>query len=519
MLLLAVVVAAASGFIALSYEILWYRMFSVASGGTPTAFGLVLGYYLYGLAAGGWLARVLCRRSADRPGPRFLVYAAVVTAAANALGFLVVPGLSRACGWGMCLAALPLVALATVLLGATLPLICHYAIAPDTRAGQRLSLIYFANILGSAAGTLFTGYVLMDRLASSQIAVLLVGLGAVLAAGVLAAARPRPAVLGAGVAAMAVSAAALAAATPRLFDRIYERLLYKQLLRPELRFAHTLENRAGVINITRQGQVFGGGVHDGFARIDLETDPNLLIRPLALTGMGRESRNVLVIGLSMGAWTQLIAHYPSVEAITVVEINPGYLDLMPYYPDVAPLLRNPKVTMIVDDGRRWLARNPDRRFDLIVANISFHWREHASNLLSREFLELVRRHLAPGGVYFYNTTESDDAAKTGLTVFPYGMRVMNFIAVSDEPLDFDPERFARSLRGLTIEGRPALPGGEAPREKRIAELLEGLNGGLGTAPQIERRDDALRRLVRARVVTDDNMAVEWHAISMGAWEP
>jgi predicted membrane-bound spermidine synthase len=438
---------------------------------------------------------------------------------ANLVGFLVVPALARTCGWGSCLAALPLVALATVLFGAILPLISHYAIPPDSRAGQHLSLVYFANIAGSAAGTLGTGYLLMDRLGSRAIAALLVGLGAALAAAILVAVRPRRPVLVRSVAALGAVTAGLAFATPRLLDQLYERLLYKQLFRPEHRFAQTLENRAGVINITRKGQVFGGGVHDGYVTIDLTTDPNLLIRPLALTGMGRRPRHVLVIGLSMGAWTQLIAHYPSVEAVTVVEINPGYLQLIGLYPHVATLLRNPKVTIIVDDGRRWLARNPDRRFDMVVANISFHWREHASNLLSREFLELVRRHLTRGGIYFYNTTESDDALKTGLAVFPHGMRVMNFLAVSESPIRFDPEEFAGTVRRLTIDGRSALAGDGAQREQAIAELLNRLSGGPGGNPQLEPGETMLRRLAGARVVTDDNMAVEWRAISMGAWEP
>ena len=48
----AIIVAAAAGFIALSYEILWYRVISYASWGLPGAFGLLLAAYLFGLAIG-----------------------------------------------------------------------------------------------------------------------------------------------------------------------------------------------------------------------------------------------------------------------------------------------------------------------------------------------------------------------------------------------------------------------------------------------------------------------------------
>ena len=45
---LTLLIAAASGFISLSYEILWYRVISYASWGLPGAFGLLLAAYLFG---------------------------------------------------------------------------------------------------------------------------------------------------------------------------------------------------------------------------------------------------------------------------------------------------------------------------------------------------------------------------------------------------------------------------------------------------------------------------------------
>ncbi len=53
---------------------------------------------------------------------------------------------------------------------------------------------------------------------------------------------------------------------------------------------------------------------------------------------------------------------------------------------------------MIDDGRRWLLGNPDRRFDAIVQNTTWHWRSHATNLLSAEYFELVATRLEPGGI-------------------------------------------------------------------------------------------------------------------------
>ena len=42
----------------------------------------------------------------------------------------------------------------------------------------------------------------------------------------------------------------------------------------------------------------------------------------------------------------------------------------------------------VDDGRRWLLAHPSVRYDAIVANTTFNWRDHSTGLLSVEFLTL-----------------------------------------------------------------------------------------------------------------------------------
>jgi spermidine synthase len=55
-------------------------------------------------------------------------------------------------------------------------------------------------------------------------------------------------------------------------------------------------------------------------------------------------------------------------------------------------------------------------------NTTLHWRNHASNLLSVEFLRLARQHLSLGGVLFYNIAGSEDAMATALAVHPYALR-------------------------------------------------------------------------------------------------
>ena len=107
-------------------------------------------------------------------------------------------------------------------------------------------------------------------------------------------------------------------------------------------------------------------------------------------------RHVLMIGLSSGSWAQVIANLPGVESLDIVEINPGYEQIIAKHPTVASLLSNPKVHIFTDDGRRWLLRHPEARFDFIVQNTTWNWRAHITDLESVDYLEIVRRHLSAG---------------------------------------------------------------------------------------------------------------------------
>jgi hypothetical protein len=58
---LAILVAGCSGFVALSYEIVWYRLLAVMTRGIASTFGLLLAAYLLGLAIGSRAVAVYCR--------------------------------------------------------------------------------------------------------------------------------------------------------------------------------------------------------------------------------------------------------------------------------------------------------------------------------------------------------------------------------------------------------------------------------------------------------------------------
>jgi spermidine synthase len=401
------------------------------------------------------------------------------------------------------------------LLGSAFPLLAHAAIDPAMDSGRSTSFIYVSNIVGSTLGSFLVGFVILDHWSTRATSVLLLLMGLSVAAvlAVLAAGKAPKALFAVG----SVACIVLALSSGSLFSGLYERLLYKTKYDGSQKFTDVVENRSGVIAVAQEisdagypaSTVFGGGAYDGRFNTGLIHDSNGLFRAFAVSGLHPKPKSVLVIGLASGSWTQVVVNDPEVEEMTIVEINPGYLPLIRQHAEVESQLRNPRVHIVIDDGRRWLVGHPQSRFDFILMNTSFNWRANMSNLLSKEFLQLMRAHLNPGGVAYYNTTWSDDVLATGASVFPYALRISSFLAVSDSPLKLDKDRWRAALTAYRIDGEPVFDLADPSQQTRLDEVLHLTDELDDPGGGLESRASMQRRLTHALLITDDNMGTEW----------
>jgi spermidine synthase len=146
-------------------------------------------------------------------------------------------------------------------------------------------------------------------------------------------------------------------------------------------------------------------------------------------------KSVLVIGCGAGVTAGAVSVDPTVEKVTIAEIEPLVISTVSTYfsrynHDV---IRNPKVTVHVDDARHFLTTTREK-FDAITSDPLDPWVKGAAMLYTKEFFELARRHLNPGGavtifVQLYQSNEEAVKSEIGtfFDAFPNGVVFANTV--------------------------------------------------------------------------------------------
>lgn len=447
----AVVLSFFIGFIVLSQEIVWFRLLSLVSQGSPKVFGLILGAMLFGIGLGSYQMK----RRVDS-GLSVEAWLVKSLLAASLLSALLIPivGLASAMSSAhfALLVATGLTGTIAWCTGGVLPGLGALAEGRHSERNARLmAAIYASNIAGAALGPLFMGYWLFNHLTFEACATLTAMALALLSLG-FAPSIPR-------ILAPAAIAFCVAALSLPLTLQYALAMIQFEAFHPSV-FAHRADSRAGVITVVshpRGDTVYGGGAYDGGVNIDPSDSSNGIDRAYMMAALHPNPAKVLEIGLSTGAWAAVLSKHEAVQSLTSIEINPAYLDIIRHYDELAEILDDPRIEIVIDDGRRWLRRNSKERFDFILMNTTFHWRSNVTNLLSKEFMKMAKDQLLPGGVIYFNTTGSDHAAYTAAQVFRHVVRYKNFVAASDSPFRMSPAERERNLKRFRgAEGEPYL---------------------------------------------------------------
>ncbi|MFQ5671436.1 MAG: fused MFS/spermidine synthase, partial [Acidobacteriota bacterium] len=526
------------GFTALVYEIGWTRVLAMVLGSSIYAFATMLVAFLAGIALGS----LLFRRRADRLARPLAAYALGVAllggvAFAAGLVFGNLPDLFLALmawtGPGRVFQVLVQLGVAgvvmlapTLVLGALFPLVARAAGAGRTDGGRVVGDVYFANTMGSAAGAFAAGFVLIP-LAGLRVALAgAVGLNLATAAILLARQRQWTGSgkrLAAGL--LGVSAVAMVLFPPAWNERSLTRGLYYHPSKM-MTFSLPLHRYEGMpdpeeeeILFYRDGLNTTVSVHRDLAGLDLllngKADASLGdMSTQVLSGQipmlfGGPVERALVIGYASGVTTGAVAlHEP--ERVDVVDIEPAVFQASHFFDDFNHHpLDDPRVHVVIDDGRTYLAAT-GARYDVIVSEPSNPWIAGCSNLFTREFFQIARQALRPGGrllqwipIYDMDRTVLQAILRGLQAEFPY---VYGFLESVDE-VDLLILATDRELSLADLPDWPGLP--EAVRDdlRRIGIFS---SAQLWSLMRLTAEDIGKMTRGAGPVNSDDNMYVELH---------
>jgi spermidine synthase len=474
---------ACSGAAAMVYQVLWSRALAIVIGSSVYSFALILLAFLVGLAVGAALMSRIAGK-VRRPvlwlaSIHFGVVATVMLsytlidklpAAFLTLlrgGSFSVDGILFSQFLLAALAVLP----ATLVMGGVMPLTVRiYTVAIDS-VGRDIGNAYAMNTLGAIAGSFGAGFVVLPVLG------LQIGLHAAAVASALVAAalllvseiRLSWRIVGAlsGVAATV----ALALFLPRwdlghFQAGLFRVSLAKEIVEsgkwavPELQYYR--DGIATTVSVEKWGKhlaLKNNGKVDASNGDDMPTQIMVGLMPLLFhpTALEKPAR-IAVIGYGSGVTVGASTQFPIGHA-DVVELEPEIVYASRWFEDVNHQPdKNPKVNILVGDGRNFLTQGDDR-YDVIISEPSNPWITGVSNLFTRDYWTLAQRRLTDDGVfcqwaqlYELSPRNIKTILKTFSEVFPYtyifsaeDLSSDVILVATNHPLRLDRARLAKNF--------------------------------------------------------------------------
>ena len=441
----ALVLSAGSGMLVFGCEVVMVHLLALVIGTSVYAFGLMLAIFLVCLSLGTPVAtRFATRFGAGAAAVGFAVAGIALLgslmiwdklpAVFVALGPSVRSWTARELTRAAC-ATLALV-VPVIAMGTTFPLVLRAA--RTASVGADVGRLTVANTLGSIAGSILAGFVVLPWLGSQRglIAIAVAYLGFALLArrhappGQETASRRRVTnlVLAGALAAIVVprwNLARLTSGANVYFDAGVVPQGAVESVREDV--------HGGVTTVVRSADgtrtLLTNGKFQGNDSREVKDNRGFAHLPVVFA---KERHQAMVIGLGTGTSAGTMAAY-DFERIDVVELSPAIIDAArSIFGEVNHhLLDDPRVHVIVEDGRNVLLTRQSQ-LDVISIELTSVWFAGAGNLYNKEFYELVSKRLAEGGVLqqwvqLHHTNRRIVATTIASlrSVFPYVMVAIN----------------------------------------------------------------------------------------------
>jgi spermidine synthase len=503
-----------SGLCALGAEVVWTRLLALMLGATVYTFSIILAVFLIGLGIGSSAGSVWTRRL-KRPRVALaacqLALAFAVAWTAYAVSDLIPSWpfnpLAVANPWRlfrvdfmMCLFAILPPAL---LWGVSFPLALASLANREQDSGALVGQVYAANTVGAILGAVGFSIVLIPWVGTQGSQQALIALS--LVAGLLL--FYKSGLSGSryfGVAAATLIAIFLFATVSEVpwLAIAYGRRMSLQTDPGKPLYIGEGRNSSVVVSQLPGGQIYfhvSGKVEASTEPYDMRLQRMLGHIPALIH---QAPKSVLVVGFGAGVTAGTFVVHPEIENITICEIEPLIPQASSRYfaTENHNVFHDPRTHMVYDDARHFILTT-DEKFDIITSDPIHPWVKGTATLYSKEYFELVKKHLNPGGVItqWVPLYESDfDTVKSELAtffdVFPNGTiwgndingegydlvllaqtepTKINIDALKERLRRDDYKLTARSLAEVNFYSIPQLLGTYAGQASDLKEWLTG----------------------------------------------
>jgi spermidine synthase len=418
----------------LVYELLAGTLGSYLLGDSVTQFSLVIGLYLSAMGVGAWLSRKLDGELARRFVEIELAVAVV--------GGLSAPVLFLSFGTVVHfqVVLLAFVSAIGVLVGLELPILMRL-LEGQLAFKDLISRVLTFDYIGALAASLMFPLVLVPKLGlvRSSLAMGCANAGVALWGTWLLAPQLAKRVVGLRVRAAIVLIVMIAGVvTADYFSTWAEDEMYAD---PVVYTKQTPYQRIVVTRGKAGFQLFLNG-NLQFSSADEYRYHEALVHPVmaAATAYSGPPKQVLILGGGDGLALREVLTYPTVEHVTLVDLDPAMTSLSRHFPALAELnhhsFDDPRVTLVNDDAMVWLDEHPGQ-YDAIVVDFPDPNNFALGKLFTKLFYRRVRAHLAPAGAAVVQATSplfarrsywciADTMAAAGLAVHPYHVTVPSF---------------------------------------------------------------------------------------------
>jgi len=426
---------AVSGACALGAEVVWTRLLSLMLGATVYTFSMILAVFLAGLGAGSAAGALMSRAVRPRLALGYAQTALVIAVAWAAFQISVslpwwpVNPLLATGAWYMfqtdLVRVLWAVLPATLLWGASFPLALAAAAAPGEDPARLVAGVYAANTLGAIAGALGFSIVLIPWIGTAGAERVLLLLAAAAALFLLA---PEIRVQGGRLPALAAAAAVAGACwlaagvqPPPPMLIAFGRRIMTSVGRAKILYTGEGINSSIAISRWDDGAIqfhVSGKVEASTESYDMRLQRMLGHLPALLHP---NPQSILVVGFGAGVTAGTFVVHPEVRRIVICEMEP----LVPvtaaryFGRENFDVVHDPRTHIIYDDARHFVLTTSEK-FDIITSDPVHPWVKGSATLYSREYFELVKQHLNPGGIVtqWVPLYESDgDTVKSEIATF------------------------------------------------------------------------------------------------------